>query len=314
MQAIAAATLEGKPVDVDFGPSSGPALGGGGGGVGSWSGMIYIHRMQNGLSSNLDFGGSFSLSLPAQTQYDALLTKKTMTKSSPPPVERAFTLIEFLVVVLAIGILAALAVPALNGAYERAKVTKDLSNLRQIGTATQLYMNDNNGAFPGSATATSNVTWMSQLEQNQKYLSSWRVLESPFDKRATSELGNANTAVSYGINNNVYSSGAAISADKITKPVTFIVFAPAQAAGPTVSFQGLATSAAPGVTVVAATSTPGGAAAGGAHNNRAKINALCADWHAETMLWSVATGTAFTNNPSSPPPASDADGDHRWNP
>src|SRR5215470_7579590 len=108
MQAIAAATLEGKPVDVDFGPSSGPALGGGG--VGSWSGMIYIHRMQNGLSSNLDFGGSFSLSLPAQTQYDALLTKKTMTKSSPPPVERAFTLIEFLVVVLAIGILAALAV------------------------------------------------------------------------------------------------------------------------------------------------------------------------------------------------------------
>ena len=79
MQAIAAATLEGKPVDVDFGPSSGPGLGGGGGGggVGSWSGMIYIHRMQKGLSSNLDFGGSFSLSLPAQTQYDALLTKKT---------------------------------------------------------------------------------------------------------------------------------------------------------------------------------------------------------------------------------------------
>jgi prepilin-type N-terminal cleavage/methylation domain-containing protein len=267
--------------------------------------------MQNGLSSNLDFGGSFSLSLPAQRQYDGLLTKKTMTKSSPPPAERAFTLIEFLVVVLAIGILAALAVPALNSAYERAKVTKDLSNLRQIGTATQLYMNDNNGAFPGSATATSTVTWMSQLELNQKYLSSWRVLESPFDKRATSELGNANTAVSYGINNNVYSSGAAISADKITKPVTFIVFAPAQATGPTVSFQGLATSAAPGVTVVATTSTPGGAAAGGAHNNRAKINALCADWHSETMLWS-ATGPAFINNTSSPP--SDADGNYRWNP
>jgi prepilin-type N-terminal cleavage/methylation domain-containing protein len=68
-----------------------------------------------------------------------------MTKSSPPPVDRGFTLIEFLVVVLAIVILAALAVPALSSAYERAKVTKDMSNLRQIGAATQRFMNDNNG-------------------------------------------------------------------------------------------------------------------------------------------------------------------------
>jgi prepilin-type N-terminal cleavage/methylation domain-containing protein len=264
--------------------------------------------MQNGLSSNLDFGGSFSLSLPAQTQYDALLTKKTMTKSSPPRVERGFTLIELLVVIAGIGILMGLAVPALNSALERAKVTKDLSNLRQIGAATQLYMNDNNGAFPGSATA----TWMSQLELNQKYLSSWRVLESPFDKRATSELGDAKTAVSYGINANVLPGNVAISADKITKPVTFIVFAPAQAAGITVSFQGVATSAAPGVTVLAATSTPPGAnATGGTSNTRAKINALCADWHAETMLWS-GTGPAFTN--TGPATATDTDRDHRWNP
>ena len=109
-----------------------------------------------------------------------------------------------------------------------------MSNLRQIGTATQMYMNDNNGVFPGSAT----LTWMSQLEQNQKYLSSWRVLESPFDKRSTSELGDDTTAVSYGINANVLPGNVAISADKITKPVTFIVFAPAQASTATVSFLG----------------------------------------------------------------------------
>jgi prepilin-type N-terminal cleavage/methylation domain-containing protein len=229
-----------------------------------------------------------------------------MTKSSPSPVKRAFTLIELLVVIAAIGILMGLAVPALNSAYERAKVTKDLSNLRQIGAATQLYMNDNNGVFPGSAT----LTWMQQLEQNQKYLSSWRVLESPFDKRATSELGDANTAISYGINANVLPGSVAISADKISKPVTFIVFAPAQAAGATVSFQGVATSPAPGVRVLAATSTPGGAATGGAHNERAKINALCADWHAETMLWS-ATTPAFINSAAT---GTDTDADHRWTP
>src|SRR5262245_1462871 len=108
-----------------------------------------------------------------------------MTKSSPPLFHRAFTLIEVLVAVAIIAIIMALAIPAFNSVLERAKATKDLSNLRQIGAATQMYLNDNNGVFPGSATQ----TWMSQLEQNQKYLSSWRVLESPFDKRSTSELG-----------------------------------------------------------------------------------------------------------------------------
>jgi len=233
-----------------------------------------------------------------------------MIKSPPPPVERAFTLIELLVVIATIAVLAALAVPAFTKVFESAKATKDMSNLRQIGAATQMYMNDNNGVFPGSATQ----TWMLQLEQNQKYLSSWRVLESPFDKRSTSELGNAATAISYGINSNVYSGGAAISADKITKPVTFIVFAPAQASTATVSFLGVGTSGAPGVTLTGSnnsvTSTPGGTATGGTHSTRRKINALCADWHVETMLWS-GTGPAFTNTSN---PGNDPDAPFRWSP
>jgi type II secretory pathway pseudopilin PulG len=230
-----------------------------------------------------------------------------MTKSSAPPVECAFTLIEILVVMAIIIGLAAILIPSLNSALERAKATKDMSNLRQIGAATQMYMNDNNGVFPGSATA----IWMSQLELNQKYLSSWRVLESPFDRRSTSELGNAATAISYGINSNVYSGGAAISADKITKPVTFIVFAPAQASTVTVSFLGIGTSAAPGVTVLAALSTPPGAnARGGTHQSRAKINAMCGDWHVEMMPWS-GTGPAFTNTTAT---GTDTDGAFRWSP
>jgi len=230
-----------------------------------------------------------------------------MTKSSPPPVERAFTLIEVLVVMAIIVGLAAILIPSLNSALERAKATKDMSNLRQIGAATQMYMNDNDGVFPGSTTA----TWMSKLELNQKYLSAWRVLESPFDKRSTSELGNAATAISYGINSNVYSGGAAISADKITKPVTFIVFAPAQASTTTVSFLGVGTSAAPGVTVLAALSTPPGAnAKGGTHQSRAKINAMCGDWHVEMMPWS-GTGPAFKNTTAT---GTDPDGAFRWSP
>ena len=249
----------------------------------------------------------FSLSLALHAQYDAQLTPILMTKGSPRPVRRAFTLIELLVVIAAMGILMAIAVPAFNGVLERAKVTKDLSNLRQVGSATQMYMNDNNGVFPGSAT----LIWTSQLEQNQKYLSTWRVLESPLDKRTTSELGDATTAISYGINANVLPGNVAISADKITKPVSFIVFAPTQASTATVTFQGTADSAAPGVTVVAALSTPPGAnATGGTHSNRTKINALCADWHVETMPWS-GTGPAFINAAAT---GTDPDGYLRWNP
>ena len=233
-----------------------------------------------------------------------------MTKSSPPPAERAFTLIELVVVIAIIFLLGAILVPAVNSVREGAKVTKDMSNLRQIGAATQMYMSDNNGVFPGSAT----LTWMSQLEQNQKYLSSWRVLESPFDKRTTSELGDGTTAISYGINASVLPGNVAISADKITKPVTFIVFAPAQKSGATVSFQGLANSSAPGVTLTgnsnSVASTPGGTMAGGTNNSRTRINALCADWHAENMSWS-GTGPAF---PHTSDPGNDPDAPFRWSP
>jgi len=228
-----------------------------------------------------------------------------MTKSSPLHANQAFTLIELLVVIACIFVIAGIAVPAFHRAFERAKVLKDMNNLRQIGAATQLYMNDNSGAFPGST----NATWMSQL--NPKYLPSWRVFESPFDVRASNELGDATTAVSYGINANVLPGNVAISADKITKPVTFIVFAPAQASTATVSFAGTANpSGFPGVTVLAAASTPGGTAVGGPHDFRQKINALFADWHGETMLWN-GTGPAFTNTT---PSSSDSDGAFRWSP
>jgi type II secretory pathway pseudopilin PulG len=234
-----------------------------------------------------------------------------MAKSSPPSAEHAFTLIELVVVIATIFILGALTLRVSTGVLERGKAIKDLSNLRQIGAATQMYMNDNNGVFPGSAT----LTWMSQLEQNQKYLSSWRVLESPFDKRSTSEVGDGTTRVSYGINNNVYSSGVAISADKITKPVTFIVFAPAQDSSNTVNFQGTALNpGAQGIRITGSnntvTSNPGGVPLGGTSNNRIKINALCADWHAETMPWS-GTGPAFTHTSNL---GNDTDAQYRWSP
>jgi type IV pilus assembly protein PilA len=68
--------------------------------------------------------------------------------------KKGFTLIELLIVVVIIGILAAIAIPKFANTKDKAYVAAMKSDLRNLATYEEQYAADNNGAyFAGTATS-----------------------------------------------------------------------------------------------------------------------------------------------------------------
>lgn len=207
-----------------------------------------------------------------------------------------FTLIEIIVVIAIIATLIALIFPAVSGALEKGKATQDMNNLRQLGLATQMYLNDNDGALfqpTGGATP-----WPQIL--NPKYVATWKTFQSPFDKNIAS-ADSAAARVSYGMNQNATNTGgtggASLPSDNITNPSAFIVFAAVPERSSPLKFSG--TAAAP----VSLTQPSVAAGNFGTHSNRRRINVCMADWHAENMDWAAFCDGATTTTAQ-----------QRWNP
>ncbi|MBN8598680.1 MAG: prepilin-type N-terminal cleavage/methylation domain-containing protein [Planctomycetes bacterium] len=84
-------------------------------------------------------------------------------RKARPVKRRAFTLIELLIVIVIIGVLIGISLPALKSARDRARNTLCMNNSRQIVGATAAFSVSNKGQLPENRTLTGNgiehVTW-----------------------------------------------------------------------------------------------------------------------------------------------------------
>jgi prepilin-type N-terminal cleavage/methylation domain-containing protein len=117
--------------------------------------------------------------------------------------QRAFTLIELLVVIAIIAILAAILFPVFAQAKAAAKKTAALSNIKQLGVASAMYLTDNDGVYPMGL----GRDWWAPRDggwtiDTQPYIKSYALLLDPSDPKSKrlwpadfTTGGNRNTAL-----------------------------------------------------------------------------------------------------------------------
>ena len=124
----------------------------------------------------------------------------------------AFTLVELLVVISIIGLLAGLAVPAVNSGLKSAKAGACLSNLHQIGVATTAYAADNNFKLPDAGSGTTDM-WAAKIatfmggDTKKKN----NVFVCPGALKSVSEATGANIAITYGVHGGLMPKGGTAS-------------------------------------------------------------------------------------------------------
>ena len=119
-----------------------------------------IHRGTKLLSNRIR---RYADELPQSARENLILTQSIRSAKAR---HRAFTLIELLVVIAIIAILAAILLPVLDRAEQRAVNIAAISNLRQLAIADIMYSSENNGWQAPAVTATVYPGWVTGSMRN----------------------------------------------------------------------------------------------------------------------------------------------------
>jgi prepilin-type N-terminal cleavage/methylation domain-containing protein len=112
--------------------------------------------------------------------------------------QRGFTLVELLVVLAIVTLLASLLLPALAGAKEHGRRAKCISNLREIGIAGRLYVNDHEGKYPWHALPSDGGTFGNAAAEGWKnFLALSNELATPQLLVCPSDLKTKSTAMTW---------------------------------------------------------------------------------------------------------------------
>jgi prepilin-type processing-associated H-X9-DG protein/prepilin-type N-terminal cleavage/methylation domain-containing protein len=136
----------------------------------------------------------------------------------------AFTLVELLVVISIIGLLAGLAVPAINGGLKSAKAGACLSNLHQIGVATMAYAADNSFKLPNADE--DGGTWPVKLAAfiSTGTKSKKSIFVCPGCEKPVVEATGTEVAVTYGVHSGLMpKGGTATNISSVVRPTEVIL-------------------------------------------------------------------------------------------
>lgn len=121
------------------------------------------------------------------------------SRSRPPRRRlRGFTLVELLVVISIIALLIAILLPALRHARDAARMTQNISNLRQIQLALYTYATDHDDVLPHSQF--DDGTRWNELLVDWEYLQDSSILWGPFREQMSFNSTNARYT-GYGVSN-----------------------------------------------------------------------------------------------------------------
>lgn len=108
---------------------------------------------------------------------------------------KGFTLVEILIVVVILGILAAIVIPQFTNASQSAKASSLLSQLQTIRSQVELYKNQHNGEEPDLDTSWDQFTLYTDIDGNTNATSTTVFAYGPYMQKASVNPFNGESSV-----------------------------------------------------------------------------------------------------------------------